>query len=896
MNELTVGQMITTIGTKSAELGWGYVLRSRGKQVDVEFRPTIFDKPPYSVRVETLGQPEIQIIKTPLQRLLDGEFEDTWRFELKQRAAHLIICNRFGQLSNSLTDLMPHQIMVAHSVISSSKRRFLVADEVGLGKTIEAGLVIQVMLQQGLAKRVLIVPPGGLTIQWQEEMKEKFGLDFPIYGDEVKGIRAFNTHDLLIASLDTIKLDRPRKSGRLDGHKTLILESDPWDLIVFDEAHRLSAKAGAKKRVDKTLAFKLAEELQDRCDSLLLLTGTPHQGDQVKFELLMELVDENVSFVQKPKNPEKAVPYTQLVLRNQKSKVTDADGNPIFKDIVIKPVWVELKESGEKAFHEALKNYLRQGYGYADLDPNDKHRRAIGFVMVIFQKMAASSTAAIKQALTKRADKILSKKKKPVENPVLIGDERFAGEIEENSRDFYTDEFALIELELILELLEMEVPEDGKIEELFNVIDAVSKDDPAKKVLIFTEYRGTQDFLVEQLAARYGADCTTIIRGGMPLGEKIRSQKEFREDEDKRFLVSTEAGGEGINLQFAHILINYDMPWNPFRLAQRYGRLYRFGQKEVVQVFNFGYKDSVESLIREYLERKTRTAAETLTKITGEKVEDIEQSLLGIYEEHLDYEKIYREAMAKKDLKPSKAMIDEAVAKGQEAYRKGYEMLKNVGQFNPDRFRQFIRSPLDLSHVEEFVLEFISRKGPRLTRPRPGLYYFITPRVIRSDKGVQKKYTEVTFNRQQAMNEPRMEFLAMGHPLTDAAIRYSGGAEMGGFAATRQIMDHRYSGIEGVHFNFMVKRTQKTGDRDDIFFDLVPIFLKWDGTVVDGAGEVALEAWKARAIPQNKLVFHADRLENLHRTASTLVREKYKGEEFWDDDIVCLNAAVTRFV
>ena len=683
-------------------------------------------------------------------------------------------------------------------------------------------------------------------------MKEKFNLDFPIYGDEVQGIQAFNTHNLLIASLDTIKLDRPRKSGRLDGHKTVILESEPWDIIVFDEAHRLSAKAGTKRKVDKTLAFKLAEELQDRCDAILLLTGTPHQGDQIKFELLMGLVDENVNFLAKPKNPEKAVPYTQLVLRNQKSKVTDADGNPIFKDIVIKPVWVALKTSGEKAFHAALEEYLREGYGYADLDPKDKHHQAIGFVMVIFQKMAASSTAAIKRALVKRGETIRSKKKKSPEKAVSAKDERFAGELEEVQLDLIADDFCEVELFLIQRLLDMEVPEDGKVEELFKVIDAVSKNNPAKKVLIFTEYRGTQDFLVEQLATRYGADCTTIIKGGMRLGEKSRSQKEFREDEGKRFLVSTEAGGEGINLQFAHILINYDMPWNPFRLAQRYGRLYRYGQKEVVQAFNFSYKDSVETLIREYLERKTRIAAKTLAKITGERVQDIEQSLLGVYEEHLDYDKIYRDAMAKKDLKPSQAMIDEAVAKGQEAYRKGYKMLKNVGQFNPDRFRQYINSPLDLSHVEQFVLEFVSRKGQRRMSPRAGLYYLITPRVLRADKRVQKKYTEVTFDREQAMNEPRMEFLAIGHPLTDAAIRYAGGADLGGFATTRQIMDHRYSGVEGVHFNFMVKRKQKTGDREDISFDLVPIFLTWDGAVVDGAGETALEAWGARAIPQKQ--------------------------------------------
>lgn len=273
-----------------------------------------------------------------------------------------------------------------------------------------------------------------------------------------------------------------------------------------------------------------------------------------------------------------------------------------------------------------------------------------------------------------------------------------------------------------------------------------------------------------------------------------------------------------------------------------------------------------------------------------------EKAVSGKCRGHLDYDKLYREAMIKGDVKPAKETIDKALPKIQDAYKKGYEMLKNVGQFNPDRFRQYIKSPLDLSHVKQFIREFVSHHSERFT-PFGELIDFQTPKFLISAK-VKRKYHAITFDREIAMNESVMtlEFMAMGHPFTDAAIKYAGGAEMGGFTATRQIMDYRFSGAEGIHFNFMVKRKEKTDDREEIVFDLVPIFLAWDGALVEGAGEAALEAWGTKAIPEKKLVFYKDKVKDLIEAASAKVREKYQNEEFWPDDIVCLNAAVTRFV
>ncbi len=485
---------------------------------------------------------------------------------------------------------------------------------------------------------------------------------------------------------------------------------------------------------------------------------------------------------------------------------------------------------------------------------------------------------------------------KDLEDTPVGDDERYSGEIEAHKAEEVTIPFADNEREMLRHLLEMPISEDSKAAELWTAIDSVSNDEPGKKILIFTEYRQTQNYLVEQLAKRYGNGCMTIIKGGIGLGQKMRNMERFRDNEQVRFMVSTEAGGEGINLQFCHVMINYDLPWNPFGLAQRYGRLYRFGQKDVVHVFNFFYKDTIDTKIRSYLEIKAKTASETLSKITGEPPAEIEQALLGTFEEFLDYEKIYREGLVKKDIKPSQSMIDEAVKKAEEAYKLGYDLLsKTVSLFNPDRFRKFIASHLDLKNVEEFAIEFVRHSGKKMTTEGK-VYGFLTPTALSKEPGVQNKYTGVTFDRDLAIRERHLDFMALGHPFTDAAIRYCGRPEIGGFATTRLIRDYRFSGMEGLHFNFMVTRKRRTKDRDETFFELVPIFLTWDGDLAEGAAETALIAWGTKNISTKLLTFKPDRVDDLFRIARSMVEKKYAGEKLWEEDIFCLNAAVTKFV
>ncbi|MDP8206171.1 MAG: DEAD/DEAH box helicase [Candidatus Electryonea clarkiae] len=890
--------LVVSINSLHADNGVGVVQQVRGEQAKVEFRPTVFSKPPYLTESRILSVNELRTVKSPLVRLRDCVFDEPWRFELLTRAAQLLVCNRDGQLSDARTDLLPHQISIAHRVVSSPQRRFLIADEVGLGKTIETGMILYALRQQGLARRVLIIPPAGLTLQWQEELEDKFGLKYYVYREDVDGLAAFD-QDNLIASIDTLKLDKPLKGGRRDGHKTLLLGAQNWDVIIFDEAHKLSAKTWSAQKIDKTLNYKLAEELQDRCRSLILLTGTPHQGDESKFQNLISLLHDNISFDELGERDSEfgPVPYTELVLRNRKSKVTDADGNPIFKGMEIHPVRVNPLSSGEKLFHKKLENYLRDGYGFADQDPGDRQHKAIGFVMTTFQKLAASSTRSIKKALEKRLNTL----NKDMENRQNEREEEFdarhQGEYEERQAANIKEAFIETEVEMIKELLDMKVPEDAKQEELLEIIRSVSKDETNQRVLIFTEYLATQVFIIEMLEAEYGDGCTTIIKGGMSLWDKKKSMSEFRDNFRVRFMVSTEAGGEGINLQFAHIMINYDLPWNPFRLAQRYGRLYRYGQDKVVQVFNFQNAGTIEDRVRANLEKKTRSAASRLSKVTNESVVEIEEGLLGLFDEYLDYEKIYREGLAKGDIKPSLEEIDQGIKKAEQAYKIAYDSLfsKDIAPFNPDRFKDDIQSPMTLVDVENFIVSFLRNNGRKVLKQDDETIEFIVPECLKDVKGLEKRYSRVTFNRTKAIRHSEYEFMALGHPFTNAVIQYCGSVDFNGFSAYKKLKNLELSGVSGVLFNFTIKITKKSVSGETVFFEVDSIFVKKNGVINEIAKDAAINSESDVAGDSESVLSLNLDANSLYDIAFQKVLENYAEYQVWEEDIQSLCNAVIEF-
>lgn len=522
--------------------------------------------------------------------------------------------------------------------------------------------------------------------------------------------------------------------------------------------------------------------------------------------------------------------------------------------------------------------------------------------MTTFQKLAASSTKAIKAALTKRRNTVLERARKEADLEEAEYDARYQGEADVRDAAKVVDPFVKTEVEMLDRLISMDAPEDGKEQELLKVIDSLFNGDPNARVLIFTEYIATQEFIRDLLEQKYGAGCTVLIRGqGMNLHDKRRSVEIFRRDPKVRFLISTEAGGEGINLQFCYIEVNYDLPWNPFRLAQRYGRLYRYGQDNVVQVFNLQNTGTIEDKVHEYLTTKTATAADRLAEMTGETAADIEEGLLGLFEEFLDYDKIYRDALAKRDLKPSRQAIDAGVKMAEEAYRMAYSSLfsKDISPFNPERFKHEIESPLSLSHVQEFVAEFVKRHGRNFNRSSDGTFEFLTPTPLQNVAGLDRRYEDVTFDRDLAIRHSHLQFMGLGHPFVDAAIRCCGDPAFGGLAARRQLSHPDLGGTIGVHFNFVVKRTIRSEEGEQISFEMAPVFIEQGGAPNAKAAEVALMAFStdssrsatvATPLPQNVNV------GELYEQARAEVLRKYEGEGLWDEDLECLNVAVTTFI
>ena len=511
--------------------------------------------------------------------------------------------------------------------------------------------------------------------------------------------------------------------------------------------------------------------------------------------------------------------------------------------------------------------------------------------MTTFQKLAASSTRAIKGALAKRVATLQDNAIKNENGDQPVYDARHEGEFEVRKVAQERQTFIDTEVKMLENLLELDVPGDAKQNELSKVIESVSKEDSNQPILVFTEYLATQDFLVELLEKAYGEGCTKIIRGGMSMWEKKKSIAAFRDSPKVRFLVSTEAGGEGINLQFAHVMINYDLPWNPFRLAQRYGRLYRYGQEQRVQVFNFQNEGTIEDKVRKYLEQKTRTAADRLSGVTGESSKEIEEGLLGLFDEHLNYEKIYREGLAKGDIKPSQKEIDEAVEKAEKSYEIAYASLfsKDIAPFNPDRFKREVQSHLSLEDLKAFVLEFIRREGRKVTKSDDDLFEFLLPDSLRNVEGLKRRYEKVTFDRTVAIRNSDVEFMAIGHPFTNAVLEHCGSIDFGGMANSKVVRRSSHLSSNGTLFNFSIKVSERTQRSENTFFEFIPVFVRDDGTVAsEETTRAIVSALSETKTTSKQVTLPIERAEAMFKTAMSQVLDtEYQP---WDEDVFCINA------
>lgn len=504
---------------------------------------------------------------------------------------------------------LPHQLHVLNRAMETNNIRYILADEVGLGKTIEAGMIIRELKSRGLVSRILVACPTGLVTQWASEMQEKFHEKFqvilPSDYDTIRRLTdnddVYGQFDQVISPMDSIKpIEKhagwsEEKVEKYNEERIYSIINSGWDLIIIDEAHRVAGSSGEVAR------YKLGNLLAQASPYLLLLSATPHNGKTEPFLRLIRLLDADAFPNAKSIVREQVAPF---LIRTEKREAIDNNGNLLFKNRITHLVTISWDERNnlQRELYEMVSSYVAKTYNKALR--NRKKNMCLIFLLIIMQRMVTSSTAAIRQSLERRLNVLL-------EQRTCVGDLREEDLDELNIEDGVEDALEAISLDMELEIEELKQiislakqaqfqNQDAKVEPLLNEIDAILSEDRTQKVIIFTEFVATQTYLQELLVNR--GYTVTILNGGMSIDERNAAMQEFKTSTS--IFISTDAGGEGLNLQFANIIINYDLPWNPMKIEQRCGRVDRIGQQRDVHIYNFIVGETVENRVREVLEEK----------------------------------------------------------------------------------------------------------------------------------------------------------------------------------------------------------------------------------------------------------------------------------------------------
>ena len=582
----------------------------------------------------------------------DASGED---FKLAAEAYRINLAHLFDPMMavhTSNVEPLPHQITAVYeSMLPRQPLRYILADDPGAGKTIMAGLYIRELLMRADAKRILIVAPGSLVEQWQDEMFEKFGLSFTLFSrEQVEQSRSgnpFDDHDLMVARIDQLSRNEELQEKLRLSH---------WDLIVVDEAHKLSANYFGNK-VNKTKRFQLGELLGSITRHFLLMTATPHNGKEEDFQLFMSLLDSD-RFFGKFRDGAHKVDVTDLMRRTVKEEMLRFDGTKLFPDR--RAITANYKLSDlEAALYSAVTDYVKEEMNRAD-QLDGQRKGTVGFALTSLQRRLASSPEAIYQSLKRRRIKL----KRRVEDEKLRSRGQLLAEtidvngvpediwesddamsaddyeqFEEKVVDQATAAQTIQELEaeiIILEALEEQAKQvvhsgqDRKWDELSNLLQSpIMREDSGRqrKLIIFTEHRDTLNYLAVKIRGLIGnEEAVTMIHGGVKREERRKVQELFRNDPATRVLLATDAAGEGVNLQNANLMVNYDLPWNPNRLEQRFGRIHRIGQTEVCHLWNMVASETREGDVFQRLFEKLEVEREALGgrvfDILGEVFED----------------------------------------------------------------------------------------------------------------------------------------------------------------------------------------------------------------------------------------------------------------------------------
>jgi len=611
---------------------------------------------------------------------------------------------------------LPHQIHALSRAIRADRVRYLLADEVGLGKTIEAGLVMRELKLRGLVQRTLVIAPKGLVMQWVSEMELHFGeefrllapKEFPAYRRISQERNLWRSHPQVICSMDSVKpLDGRRGWSReqvaeYNRERFDDLVAAGWDLVIVDEAHRLGGST------DQVARHRLGEGLAEAAPYLLLLSATPHQGKTDAFHRLVSLLDPDAFPGLESITRERVQPY---VIRTEKRRAIDASGQPLFKPRRTQLVGVPwgTQHEEQRLLYEAVTEYVREGYNQALLEK----RTYIGFLMILMQRLVVSSTRAIRVSLQRRLEAIEAPEEQLSLFPQMAEEEWAELDGQEQMEMLLRARLRALsneadEVRLLLAAARFcESTPDAKAEVLLDWLYRLQQEegDPELKALIFTEFVPTQEMLREFLTDRgFSVVC---LNGSMNLEERRKAQETFAGK--ARVMVSTDAGGEGLNLQFCHVVINYDIPWNPMRLEQRIGRVDRIGQTHVVRAVNLILEESVEHRVLEVLEAKL---AVILAELGIDKASDVLDSVEaeGVFDD------LYVAAIQHPDA--VEAVVDSAldrIRREMASTRQSAAVLGDPSDPAPDEVQRLVNHPLP-HWVEQMTVSYLRASGGAATR------------------------------------------------------------------------------------------------------------------------------------------------------------------------------------
>jgi len=842
------------------------------------------------------------VITDPIELLRRGELDGARSTNLRLTATRLAFAHQFDELSslsNSRVEIKPHQVAVVHRVATTYPHRFLLADEVGLGKTIEAGLIVKELKARGVANRVLILAPSGIVSQWQAEMRSKFNLVFSLYRrDSIAYLEANHPGENVWTLKDNVIAATTYASRDEDRCRQIALAG--WDVVIIDEAHHARRTWEGEARYRETKLYKLASMLADpevaRSVGFLLVTATPMQLHRFELYSLVDLLDPTLfpdfhdfdehcdalgglnqadqavhqwaqlgesdrtsthlriaEWLERPAEEISHLLDTpsgrdeislELIRRHRLSEVMIRNRKAVVGGFMprVAAIWPVQMTQQERDAYEAVTQYVQSGYARSQTIQNN----ALGFVMAIFQKLNSSSSYALRESLLRRIEKLEAGIVPGAGQPDVEEDEIDEKPVDDALGDWLATRAQadlVEEVREITRLVQMldAITIDTKAQVLNERLAEIAKQDSDAKVIIFTQFRGTQEYIRRHVTAPWQIE---VFHGQLSPAEKDEAVRRFREGTGRQVLISTEAGGEGRNFQFCHIMINYDLPWNPMKIEQRIGRIDRVGQRNPVEVFNFSILGTIEERVLDVLSRRIRVFEETIGGL---------DPILGEVETDLTKVFLLAAAEAERELARLDHELEIRIRQARDTERRLADLIMDTKSFRQDEVAALLqrKGGLDTRTMRSFVLAALSELGVEIADDPDlegvkrlrfrGRFADQFPQLVR-----EGRVRRVTFDPSVALDYETIEFLAFGHELVDALVDRVRSTSYRGRTSHRLIKTDSHPPARGWFFTYLIEFEGAVSSKE-----VLPVFVRADGTsddelafwLLDRAGRQKREDW-----------------------------------------------------